>query len=230
MERTHEEMKVLLGAYVLGALAEDEQREVRAHVLECEECTIEADAYMQATDALATIVPPEPLPNGFADAVLRRVGRTPERRAATRLSRRWTLAAVAISAATSIAAIVLAVFLVDARNDLQTNQEVLAALIQGNEGIDLSGEGRAAATLVRVQDGAKLVIADLTEAPSGKTYQLWFLDESPEPVSAGTFDASGDLFVFETDLSPAGFTDAAVTIEPRGGSRAPTGRMVLTST
>jgi anti-sigma-K factor RskA len=232
MALTHEELKELLGAYALGALSEDERRAVQAHLRECDECRAEADSYMYATDALAATVSPVPLPAGFAGTILDRVAPPEKQRARPRPSRRWAIAAVGLAAATSLAAIVLAFLFVDARSDLQTNEEVLAGVLQSDEGVALQGSGDSVARVVPTPQGSALVVANLGTPPEEKTYELWFLPGRPEPVSAGTFDPSGDIFVFRTELSIQDYDEAAVTIEPRGGSRGPgpSGPFVLTST
>ncbi|HEX8634297.1 MAG TPA: anti-sigma factor [Pyrinomonadaceae bacterium] len=84
-----------------------------------------------------------------------------------------------------------------------------------------------------VQTGrAMLTAADLPPAPAGKAYQLWFIAEGRPPMPGSVFqpDASGHAEMHET-IPPAGRTAAifAVTLEPAGGTSAPTGEMYLKS-
>jgi anti-sigma-K factor RskA len=232
MGLTHDEMKDLLAAYVLGALPEEEHRVVQAHVWECEECAEEAEGYIQAADTLAAAVPHEPLPPGFADAVVARVSAEREPQAVAPARRGWRYVLATLTAIASVAAIVLGVLLIDARSDLATNEEVLAAIIESDAGIALQGQEGAVARVVPTARGSSLVVANLNSPPESKTYELWFLPGRPEPISAGTFEPSDDVFVFETELSIEDFDGAAVTIEPDGGSPkpGPTGDFVLTST
>jgi anti-sigma-K factor RskA len=57
--------------------------------------------------------------------------------------------------------------------------------------------------------------------PGGKTYELWYIDKNGA-TAAGTFDANGSpqSIVLTGDLK-AGDT-VGVTVEPAGGSKAPT--------
>lgn len=69
----------------------------------------------------------------------------------------------------------------------------------------------------------------LPPAPSGRSYQLWFI-AGGKPVSAGVFepDAQGHGSLVVEDVAPVGEIQAwAVTIEPAGGVPQPTGEMVL---
>lgn len=70
----------------------------------------------------------------------------------------------------------------------------------------------------------------LPQAPVGKEYQLWFIAEKQPPMPGSVFrtDATGSAMMDEQ--LPAGALNAgtfAVTLEPLGGVRAPTGPMYL---
>ena len=68
----------------------------------------------------------------------------------------------------------------------------------------------------------------LPPAPAGKTYQLWAIRKGQAPLSMGTFDADGDgrtmaVLAVAQEITDAGFIDdCALTVEPLGGSPAPT--------
>ncbi|MFF3556018.1 anti-sigma factor family protein [Streptomyces tsukubensis] len=95
----------LLGAYVLGALDEEENREIEAHVAGCEGCRMEVEALRELEATLGEL-PPEAFLEGppedgdlLLGRTLRRV-RAERDRAETR--RRTVLAAVAAVAAVSV--------------------------------------------------------------------------------------------------------------------------------
>jgi anti-sigma-K factor RskA len=71
----------------------------------------------------------------------------------------------------------------------------------------------------------------LPRPAQGKDYQLWVIDaSSPNPVGAGTLspDKSGKLVkAFRPDRPVVSAQKFAVTIEPSGGSRKPTGPAVF---
>lgn len=65
-----------------------------------------------------------------------------------------------------------------------------------------------------------LDIKNLPAAPSDKQYQLWFIDPSNKPVSAGVFDMKTGEWIKMVNAPAA--VAFAVTLEPRGGSVGPT--------
>lgn len=74
-----------------------------------------------------------------------------------------------------------------------------------------------------------LVASGLAPVPPGKTYELWIIARAA-PVPAGVFqvDAQGRaVFRLAPGLDLAGVRTFAVTVEPEGGTPAPTGPMVL---
>jgi anti-sigma-K factor RskA len=230
VDRDHDDIKSLIAPYSLGALPEDEIRFVRAHILECEECMAEADDYFEVASSLSMTVADVEPPVGFSDRVVARA--TESRTATTAPQRRrlWVSAPALAAGVMLLAIILLAVMVIDTRGDLAQNEKALAVLLDSDRGVELRGDERGVARLVPTEDGSTLVVAGLSRAPEGRTYQLWFLGADIEPVSAAVFDVSGDLSVIETDLRFEDFTGAAVSIEPGGGSKTPTGEIVVSST
>jgi hypothetical protein len=73
-----------------------------------------------------------------------------------------------------------------------------------------------------------LTIDSLMPCKQGRSYQLWFVPEEGEPVSAGIFDVGEGVRVeLSSDTMPAGTRAVTVTLEPSGGSPLPTGPAVL---
>jgi hypothetical protein len=236
MERTHEELRELVAPYVLGAVDEEEAAQVRSHVLSCEECMAEAENLAAAASALAVSADPISLPTGFEDGVIGRIRAegAPDREPVKHS--RWRMLAPALGAAALIVAMaVLAVSLVDARNEVSREREVIASLLKSNDGIELEGEGTA--RMIPTDGGGVFAAAGLDEAPAGRIYQVWLMDEAcvegqPDctPVSAGTFDMEDGIGLLEVDRSLEGFTAGAVTLEKGDGSReGPTTDPVLSS-
>jgi anti-sigma-K factor RskA len=74
-----------------------------------------------------------------------------------------------------------------------------------------------------------LLAGNLEQLPADKQYELWVFDKG-KPVAAGVFDvdAEGRVLFESPDLSAiAAAENFAVTVEPRGGVKAPTGPIVL---
>lgn len=235
-ERTHEELKSLVAAYVLGAVPADEVGLVRNHILTCDECMAEADQHSAAMDSLALAVEPVPVPAGFSERVMAQIAPAPEAETvvATAPRRGWApawLRGRGLALAGGMAALVLLGVLgagwIQARQDLGRTEDVLSALVHG-EGIELRGERGAAAELVPTNEGAVMAVAGLPEAPGSHIYQLWYMRDG-EPVSVGTFETRDSVVVMKLAESFDGYDDAAVTIEPSGGSRRPTSDPILAS-
>jgi anti-sigma-K factor RskA len=223
-QRSHDEIKSLIAPYSLGAVSADEERTIRAHLVSCDECTSEADTYSAATDTLARTVMPVSLPEGFTERVLSRIAEEAPVAAPAR-KRRWTVPALA--AASLILAVTVAILgylFVDAQSDLDLERRVTAALLR-EDGLKLAGDG-AVGAVVPAEEGSVFVVEGLEDIPEERTYQLW-LFEGETPVSGGTFEVEDGRAVLETDRSLEGFSGAAVTIEPEGGSPGPTTDPIL---
>ena len=228
---SHEQMRSLIAPFVLGAVDSKEEPAIRDHLLECDECRGEADGFLQVVSRLPLAVEAEPLPRGFSEGVLARVsedrpviGAPAGHRGRGRWVRWWSLLPAAALLAVSA---VLGFALLDARNDLDLQQEVTAALLESEEGLRLSGRG-AVAALVPADDGSVFVVDGLDTAPGEKIYQLWLL-RGDGPVSAGTFDVEDGRALVRTDHRIGDFTGVAVTVEPEGGSPQPTTDPIMQS-
>jgi len=75
---------------------------------------------------------------------------------------------------------------------------------------------------------AVLIVRGFPLLPAGQSYQIWVIVNG-QPVSVGTFAPSSPeseyMLVIPSDLG--GVTQAAITIEPSGGSLSPTGPKVM---
>jgi anti-sigma-K factor RskA len=86
--------------------------------------------------------------------------------------------------------------------------------------------GRAAVVSSQSLGKSVLVTDGLAPAPAGQTYQIWYLSDSGAPTSAGFVPAGEQsAVVLQGDLGAA--SAVGVTVEPQGGSSAPTTTPVL---
>lgn len=238
-ERTHEELRSLVAAYVLGSVPPEEVGIVRAHILTCDECMAEADGYSAAMDSLALAVEPVPVPAGFADRVLAQLAPAEESSAAQETQapqeqpattrRAWWKRTPLLAGGVAMLALmaVLAAGLIQTRADLDRSEQVLSAVLH-TDGIELKGTSGAAGELIPTNEGAVFAVAGLQEAPGSHVYQLWYMRDG-EPVSVGTFETRDSVLVMELDEPFDDYDAAAVTIEPEGGSQAPTSDPVISS-
>ena len=72
-----------------------------------------------------------------------------------------------------------------------------------------------------------LISKGLTVLPSDKTYELWYINSAGEPTQAGLFESNGkNSFTVLSGHMAQGDT-VGVTVEPSGGSKAPTTKPVV---
>lgn len=226
MDLTHEEMQSYVASYVLGALPAEEVAFVRSHILSCDECIAEADRLSEVTDSLALAVGSAPLPAGFADRVLEQaVGATSSVKETVRepvRRRRWSFVPAVTALAALLAFAVMSTTIIQTRNDAERKEQALTALLHSSDGLTLEGTGGAVGRLVPSAGESYLVLTGLDEAPENHTYQLWLLQGDADPVSARIFDVSEGVAVVRMSARIEGFEGAAITVEPEGGSVAPT--------
>ncbi|MGW7415475.1 anti-sigma factor [Streptomyces sp. NPDC054863] len=233
------ELHTLTGAYALHALPDDERAAFERHLADCPSCTREVGE-LTATAARLGRAMTETPPARLKEQVLRRIATERQEGPLTvrqgrargrygRTASRFALAAcVAAAAAFGGIAVWQHEVAKDARQQARVAQgraEALAAVLAAPDAKASTGKlaGGASATVVvsRSRDQAAFVAAGLPEPPAGKVYQLWFND--------GTAMRAAGL------LNPAARTDAVllagpvgkasgmgITVEPSGGSTAPT--------
>ncbi len=97
-------------------------------------------------------------------------------------------------------------------------QEIEAAPDAASATFDLEEGGTATAHWSESLGKAVLVSDGLPEIASDESFELWFVRESGEAVSAGVFEASGETSTAILDGSLEPGDTIAVTIEPQGGS------------
>ena len=217
-----------LAAYALGALDERERAAVDAHTARCDACTTEVEGYR------AALV-------GYADAAdvaapdLR--GRIVERArraggASTPVAGGWIgwlrrPLPVFVPAALALLLVASLIGLGQVRRDADAYAAALSA-IPGARVVDLppstpGSELRGAVILP--PNGAPFVVLRIPAPPAGRTWEAWVL-HGDTPIAAGISSAGGVVTI--TLTAPLGAGDGvAVTLEPAGGTSAPTTAPVL---
>lgn len=243
----------LLVAYALDALEPHEIVQVHA-LLEQQPELRRTLAELRATaDQLPYALPTAEPPTALRERVLAHAtGRGAPRPAAGRPAparHGWLLALGFLAALAIVAAVVgwaqlfgTEAELAQARSELArvqsdlatvqaTRQQVVRVILQTNSFTRLEGSGSA--TLLRGADGEAVLAAQLPPLQPGRVYQLWLIQGTNAPVSAGTFtvDQQGRGIL---TLSPSQQTLSsdvvAVTNEPDPGSPAPTSKPLIAGT
>ena len=216
-----------------------------SHLTECAECRSAVQEFRDVTGLLAYASPaagsPGALSGRVADLVRADMVVQRERRLVRPAVLPWIAAAAGVALALSAG-----VYTRRALSEADALEQRLAALdarvsvqdslllhLQGPEvhvvSLARSGEQPVARVFWNHVSGRFIVTAfALPPAPEGRTYQLWAIGAAGAPVSMGTFetDAAGGgtaILPVTADIEALGFVAlCALTIEPDGGSPAPT--------
>ncbi len=233
-----ERFEDLKDAYVLGALPEEERLEFERYLethpdLQAEVVELGAVAGLLALSPREQEPPPELrrriMGTVEAEAVHPRAGRRswPARLREVVGIRDLALAAAAMLV---IGLSFWSMLLQGEVRDLQGRVQSLQSQPEGPQMIVLGGTGTeqgARAQLVTLEgDQAVLVAENMPPVPEGKTYQIWVIrGDTPQP--SGLFEPKGDSIAAVVEKPVEGADAVAVTVEPEGGSKAPTTEPML---
>lgn len=221
------EIHALSGAYAVDALDDAEREQFEHHLAECAECRAEVAGLRDAASLLAettTTAPPPALRERLLEEDIRTVRPLPPRTTPVQSGRRrrWIrlgTVAAALAIALGGAAGVVAWQSQQSQAPVSAADRVLHAADAEHYTVTLDG---ATASLVRSpsQRRAVLVTTDMPPAPAGKVYQLW-LQDGDTMVPAGLMPPRENQTVL-LDGDAARAVGAGITVEPAGGSPAPT--------
>lgn len=238
----HAEIESSIAAFVLGALSEDERRDVAAHLESCADCRLVAGRLQRAAGALplatTVIQPPAHLRSRIvAGALASRRDREERPRRVTfrpalrpeRLTARWARPLAqsisrALVPALAIAVVGLAIWNISLSNQLHNPSpgSALASTTLEGRG-DLTG---AQATVVdfKGQSVALVTFSHMPAPPPGKLYQLWLIPATGSPESVGVFvpDSDGSKAIVVTRDIGAYKLIGVTTENAPSGAAAPT--------
>lgn len=122
---------------------------------------------------------------------------------------------------------------VQLRTDLETRQNQLASLAGAEQMVALGGTEAAPGASGRLyvhDDVGTLVLSNLDQLNEDQIYQLWLIPSNGAPIPAGLLGQAGAAVETITLPLPTTLDSIAavgVSVEPPGGSAAPTGPIVL---
>jgi len=234
----HDRWADSLGAWLLGALPDDEAEGFRSHLDGCAVCRADAESLRVAVDALPASAAPAPPPAALKERVMAVVEReaslleaagpaadrppAPRRRRLPRLSALGLRPALALPLAGLLLVLGGGAALLGREAFDQDARTVVARVNP-----ELTG---ARASLQVDGDRGRLVGRRLPEPPAGHVYQVW-IDrggKTPEPTAA-LFSTRNGAASVDIPGSLEGVRAVMVTDEPAGGSEQPTGRIILTA-
>ncbi len=233
---THAEMDELYELFVLGSLDRDEAAEIEKHLNEnctyCHARVREATQLAAAFSGLIDVVQP---PDHLRARVLRSIAPAPA--PVVKKQGSWFGGMLALGAA----CVALTVFCLWLGSQTDSLQNRLSAAIQERDQLESALKvlsrsetrtvqfGRANQPQGRVfvnrSGGLVFVASRLPRIAADRTFELWLVPPTGAPRKAGLFrsDANGDIVQFSrAQIDPATTAAVAVSVEPEGGSNAPT--------
>jgi anti-sigma-K factor RskA len=248
----HEPFSDDLARYALGELTSEERLALESHLRGCGECRRELEEWRGGMGVLAfSVSGPQP-PSTSRTRLMAAIAKEPKRREVRLTSRRpwWRPLEWAMAAAAVVVIVLLArqngemgrrVVSLEARASEQQQK------LDDAEGFvkSLISSDAERFTLVASQappqpqgkviyvrrHGTVVFLADnMPPLPPQKTYELWLIPKTGAPVAAGLFkpDSHGSATILQPPLLAG--TEAqtfAITVEPEGGSAAPTSKPIM---
>lgn len=228
------------GAYVLGALEPQEHEAFAEHLRTCDQCRREVEDLRVAAEALPLTAEPVDPPSELRERIMDVVraearpqddaGRRERRDRGAARARRRRLGG-ASRAALAVAACALLALGVAAGLLLGTDENGGGG---GERAVRAQVAVAGASGTLRVEDNgdARLVVRGLPAPPPGRVYQVWRKQpgvEAPQPTDA-LFSVSRDgTATVDVPGGVKGVEQVLVSDEPKRGSPAPTGDVVLTA-
>jgi len=254
VEAVCQQLEETYPAYVLDAIDPAERKQVDEHIAVCSACAQIVAGYRPVADALSFAATQVEPPAGLRQRVLAATMPAPRTSIARALASFFDLLhAPAFSAATLALLIVLGIWNLSLQNQLSqqaiVQQQLLDEMMRQreftavlasapNQSKSLQGTEVAARSWGRLygavdQQTFALLAYNLPPLDAGKVYQLWLIDASGDRTSGGTFtvDEKGRGWLLIQSPKPLNYYQGiGITVEPDGGSPAPTGpRMMGTS-
>lgn len=230
------QLHTLTGAYAMDALDGPEREAFEAHLGACAACRDEVIELTATAARLAGAVAAPP-PADLKARVLAEVSRTRQLSPLPRVSRladrparrryaRPAAAAAALMLVVSAGSATYAVREGQRADRAEQRAERIVAIATDPQRVEVTvpvstgGTG----TVVAAAGSALFRTSDLRQLPENRVYQLWRI-RGDQPQSVGVLGNGGELEALVTDMAP---TDAlGLTVEPAGGSKSPTGDLVL---
>ncbi len=243
----HDEIQELIPAFALTALSAEEMAKVQAHVAQCHLCASVLSQYESVTTAMTQAVPmtepPGDLKRRTMERALRSRAETPTRAPIQpRQRQRVLVSPFALAGLAVVVALVILLWNVWQTTELSqqlATQRDFTTMLAYAQGTPLSLHGTGAAPQA---DGklyldpdanvAALISVQMPMLSGGHVYQVWLSEASGHLVSGGTFtvDNSGNgWLLIRAPQHLDQYTGVEVTVEPNGGSGAPTTKPVLAS-
>jgi anti-sigma-K factor RskA len=230
----HEPLRDLLPGYALGILNPREERRVRRHVERCPECGEELARLTEVSADLSLTVTAADPPPALETRIMNRIEAS---LSARRFPRRTRAAAPLFSRPALGAAAAVFIVVLAAGNILQWMRVVPSRPPAGAVGLvsatltgsDAARDAYGTIVLDPEDNHGVLAVRGLPRLDAAHQYQLWILRDG-QRRSAGVFSVNDDGYgslMLDVPKDFKGFRSMGITVEPFGGSTAPTGARVM---
>jgi anti-sigma-K factor RskA len=226
------DIHALSGAYAVDALDDHERTEFEEHLAVCAECRAEVASFRETGALIAETEAVDP-PASLRDSVLSGISQIrpippetttlpePTESTSTRGVRRRMLPLLAAAAAV----VLLAAGVLTWQPWQNDHTDLATQILNAPDAMKVTEKlpgGTGELTLVRSASLKRAVMIgdNVPAAGSGKTYQMWYQQPGQPMVSAGLMPDADEPTVLSGDAATA--VAAAVSVEPAGGSHAPT--------
>ena len=232
--RIPDDVAALITAHALGALEPDQAALAEEHIAASDDCRRAYEDALETAAALALAVADSEPPADLRDRIVAAARREREQSApAVRAApprRRLRLAGLltpsagfaVLGVAAAIVFALIAVSQHDSATRARDSQHALAAILSAPDArvVPLaSASGGASVGRVVVSRGRAALVSSLRHPAAGRTYQAWGLPaDGGKPVPLPTFSRPGAVVIVD---GVGRYAKLAVTVEPSGGSRAP---------
>jgi anti-sigma-K factor RskA len=234
----HEAIEGLIPAYALGATDADEAQAVESHLPSCAACRALLADYRRLGDDMLYTAPVMAAPAGLTERMQRRLTAPPRKDTPGPWWARLRLR--------TVAPVLVGLVLLLAVTNLYwasrvmglgrqaTEQGAVLARFANAPAIPLITDTPAAymqGVIYAPAEGqvALLCVYDMPALPAGKAYQLWLIRDGTRD-NGGVFQVSKDgfgLLVVQPERPLSEYSAVGITVEPAGGSPAPTSPRVL---
>lgn len=243
----------LLPGYALGILDAEDLLKVSRHLPQCATCRKELSTYTQTVDQLALAAPLRTPPPDLRARVIRRVAGNaatepmvkslPRQAGPPHETKRlglfdWLSSLISPRLGWALGALAVILLLFLTINNVLLWQRINALQAQAPGGtahiVNLAGTQNApqATGYVLVFEGnnyGTLTVDNAPQLEANQQYQIWLIKDGKR-TSGGVFDVSDEGYgVLEIVANQPlmNYQSFGITIEPKGGSPAPTGKKVL---
>lgn len=216
---TCEELRHEYGAYALGIAEDPERFEISEHLARnCPNCVPGVRKAMEMVAGLSAAAPAANPPKRLRGRVVALVSPPAERRFPITVLVPW-----AVASALAVALIAVAVPGVLHSGDAARLAQALSIIGDpAMQDVSFGPPATRGRVFLSPGKGVVLVAAGLPPLDVNKTFELWVIPKTGNPIPAGTFRSQANAAVFVHPGVALNAAALAVTIEPEGGSLQPT--------